>query len=345
MSQALANKYRPYTLQDVVEQNLTVNILQRQLVSGQIKNTYLFCGPSGCGKTTIARCFARAINNNSGEPIEIDAASNNGVDQVRAIIESANQRSLTSTYKIFIIDEAHAITSAGWQAFLKSIEEPPLYTIYIFCTTEPNKIPETILNRVQRYNISKISVAGIKDRLIKICQAENFTNYEETCDLISKISDGKMRDAITYLDQCADLSTDLNIETTKGILGDISYETMMKLTNMLIDGNEAGVLNIIDSVAESGRDLRQFINSYLGFVLDLTKFILFKDIHLTQLPEYLLTIQDTTVNIQYTTGIENGLNWFNLLSDRLLEIKSEIKYDTAAKNTIEAFLLKTCRGM
>ena len=114
------------------------------------KTTVIF-GPSGCGKTTLARIFANYINAGVGDPIEIDAASNNGVDQVRAIIESANQRSLTGNYKIYIIDECHAITSAGWQAFLKGIEETPEYTIFIFCTTEPNKIPSTILNRVQLY--------------------------------------------------------------------------------------------------------------------------------------------------------------------------------------------------
>lgn len=345
MNQSLAVKYRPHTFSDVVEQGITVKILNKVIETGKPKNAYLFAGESGCGKTTLARCFANALNNGIGEPIEIDAASNNGVDQVRAIIESANQRSLTGTYKIFIIDEAHAITSAGWQAFLKGIEEPPAYTIYMFCTTEPNKIPQTILNRVQRYNITKISPDGIKARLEAICQTEGFVNYLDTCDLISKICNGCMRDAITLLDQCADLSKDLSIDNTKDILGDVSFETMFKLTNALIDSKEGEVFAIIEHLSASGCDLKQFINIYLRFVLDLTKYIIFKDIKVTTIPAYLETIQDTSINIRYTTAIENNLNWFNKLSDRILEIKTAIKYDTSYKSTIEAYLLKTCRGI
>ena len=192
MSQSLAVKYRPKTLTDLTEQSITVQILQKVVESGKPKNAYLFAGESGCGKTTAARAFANALNSGVGDPIEIDAASNNGVDQVRNIIESATQRSLTGTYKVFIIDEAHAITSQGWQAFLKGIEEPPAFTIYIFCTTEPQKIPATILNRVQRFNFTKISMAGLKARLEYICQAEGFSNHTQTCDLISKICNGGM---------------------------------------------------------------------------------------------------------------------------------------------------------
>lgn len=345
MNQSLSTKYRPQTFEDVVEQGITVKILKRVIETGKPKNAYLFAGETGCGKTTLARCFARALNRGEGEPIEIDAASNNGVDQVRAIMESASQRSLTSTYKIFIIDEAHAITSAGWQAFLKGIEEPPAYTIYIFCTTEPNKIPQTILNRVQRYNITKISVPGIRARLETICQKEGFTNYSETCDLISKLCNGCMRDAITYLDQCADLSTNLSLDNTKALLGDVSYETMLRLTNFLIDGKEGEVLLTIDSISKCGHDLKQFINNYLDFAIDLTKFIVFKKIELTAIPKYLMEVQDTAINVQYTTSIENNLAWFNKLVDRLLEIKTAIKYDSSYKSTIEAYLLKTCRGI
>lgn len=345
MSQSLAVKYRPKTLTDLTEQSITVQILQKVVESGKPKNAYLFAGESGCGKTTAARAFANALNNGVGDPIEIDAASNNGVDQVRNIIESATQRSLTSTYKVFIIDEAHAITSQGWQAFLKGIEEPPAFTIYIFCTTEPQKIPATILNRVQRFNFTKISMAGLKARLEYICQAEGFSNYTQTCDLISKICNGRMRDAITYLDQCADYSHDLSIENTRQILGEVPYEQMLQLTNYLIDGDCGKVIQAIEFFAATGKDLRTFIDNYLNFVLDLSKYIIFKDISITEIPQYLETVQDQSINIQYTTGIENGLNWFMKLVDRVLEIKNAIKQDSSAKTTIEAYLLKTCRGL
>ena len=226
MSQALAVKYRPSRFEDVCGQGITVKILEKAIEQKNFKHAYLFAGDSGCGKTTLARIFANAINQGLGQPIEIDAASNNGVDQVRLITDSASERSLDSEYKIFIIDECHSITSAGWQAFLKSIEETPEYTIYMFCTTDPNKVPTTILNRVQRYNITKIDTDTTKNRLLYICKQEGFVNYEQACDFIAKTSNGCLRDAIMKLDQCSNFSTDLNMDNVKQIINDISYEAI-----------------------------------------------------------------------------------------------------------------------
>lgn len=341
---SLAVKYRPNTFDFVCGNQVTVKILKRVLECGTPKNAYLFSGPSGCGKTTLARIFAYMLNNGIGDPIEIDAASNNGVDQVRAIIESANQRSLTGTYKIYIIDECHAITSAGWQAFLKGIEETPEYTIFIFCTTEPNKIPATILNRVQRFNISKIDSAEIKNRLCFICQQEGFTNYEDTCELISKLSDGCMREALTMLDQCADLSNDLSLENTKAVLGEAPFERMLKLTNCLIGRNEQFTLVAIETLAQEGKDLKQFVNEYLSFILELTKYILFQNIGATNIPAYLENSADTMISVKSTTSFENSLDWFNNLAAKLLEVKNVIKYDTSVKAVVEAYFLNICRS-
>ena len=340
---SLAVKYRPNTFEEVCGNQVTVKILKRVLELNKPKNAYLFAGPSGCGKTTCARIFANNLNCGIGDPVEIDAASNNGVDQVRAIVESANQRSLTGTYKIYIIDECHMITSAGWNAFLKGIEETPEYTIFMFCTTEPNKIPATILNRVQRFNISKIDNQEIKDRLVYICQQEGFTNYEDTCELISKLSNGGMREAITKLDQCADLSADLSLENSKLVLGEAPFERMMKLTNCLIGGNEQFTLAAIETLDQEGRDLKQFIDDYLSFVLELTKYILFKNINITNIPAYLENNADSMISVSYTTSFENALGWFNALTNKLLEVKSMIKYDTSVKAVIEAYLLQVCR--
>ena len=335
---SLAVKYRPTTFEDICGNETTVNILKKVIEKGTPKNAYLFAGPSGCGKTTTARCFAKALNNGIGEPVELDAASNGGIDQIRAIVESANQRSLTGTYKIFIIDECHAISTVGWQAFLKGIEETPEYTIFIFCTTEPNKIPATILNRVQRFNITKITPQQIKNRLEFICQQEGFVNYSDTCELISKLCNGGMREAITKLDQCADFSTDLSLENSKTVIGESPFERMLKLTNFLIGKNEQYVIMAIEMLANEGKDLKQFIDEYLGFTLELTKYILFKNIEVTNIPAYLENSVDTIISVSYTTSFDGALDWFNNLTDKLLEIKNTIKYDTTVKYTIEACL-------
>ena len=170
---SLAIKYRPKTWEDVSEQSSTKLILQQQLQSGEVKNAYLFCGPAGCGKTTCARIFANDINHGEGNPIELDAASNNGVDDVREIINQAKTKSLDSEYKIFIIDECHALSNSAWQAMLKIIEEPPAKSIFIFATTNPERIPKTILSRVQRYDFNRISTEGVVDRLRYILDEEN----------------------------------------------------------------------------------------------------------------------------------------------------------------------------
>ena len=338
MSQTLAVKYRPKTLSDVLGQNITVKILQKVIEKRNFRSCYLFAGDSGCGKTSCARAFAMAINQGCGFPEEIDAASHGGVEDVRAIIEAAKQRSLDSEYKIFIIDECHAITSAGWQAFLKAIEEPAPYTIYIFCTTEPNKLPETILNRMQRYNITKISALDIQQRLLAICAAEGFTNYSDTCDLISKTSHGCMRDAIMKLEQCANYSTDLSLENTETVLGIDLHKMMFSLIWALQDKDEKMIFKITDKLNASGIDLKNFVNLLLEFTIDLSKFKLFNDINLTNIPVHFANGGAVQSTVQAVSA-----EWFTALIDVLLAIKLEIKYDVSYKSTIEAFLLKFCR--
>ena len=346
---SLAVKYRPQTLSEVIGQSTTTTILNKVIEKQSFKHAYCFSGQSGAGKTTIARCFARAINGSLDGLMELDAASSGSIDQIRAIVDSANQRSLTSTYKIFIIDEAHAISTAGFQVFLKCLEECPEYTIFMFCTTEPNKIPATVLNRMQRFNIAKIQPHEIKDRLVYICQQEGFTNYEDTCELISKLCDGCMREAITKLDQCADLSTDLSLENTKLVLGEAPFERMLKLTNVLINKQPQYVLMAIETLASEGKDLKQFVNEYLSFTLEMTKYILFKNIGLTNIPAYLENSADPMISVSATVNFdstpEGPLPWFNSLANKLLEVKNTIKYDTNVKAVVEAYFLQICHGM
>lgn len=194
--ESLAVKYRPRNWEDLTEQEYIKIILQNQITTQTIKNAYLFCGPAGCGKTTSARIFANKINDNKGLPIEIDAASNNGVEQVRTIIEDAKFKPLDSNYKIYIMDECHMLSTGAWNAMLKLLEEPPKTTIFILCTTDPQKIPATILSRVQRYDFQKISFEGIVNRLSYIITKErtehSLIEFDlEALQFIAKCSEGR----------------------------------------------------------------------------------------------------------------------------------------------------------
>ena len=278
-TKALAIKYRPHDWASVTEQSSTKIILQQQLYSGEVKNAYLFCGPAGCGKTTCARIFANEINKGQGNPIELDAASNNGVDDVRNIIQQAQTQSLDSEYKIFIIDECHALSNSAWQAMLKIIEEPPAKSIFIFCTTDPQKIPKTILSRVQRYDFQRISQKGIVHRLKHILHDENIyvagkdlQTVEPSIEYIAKIADGGMRDAITLLDKCLAYSQILTLENVVKALGTTDYDTMFQLTDYLIYYKADECVKIIENIYADGKDLKIFVKQYVQFLLDLDKY-------------------------------------------------------------------------
>ena len=173
MAESLAVRYRPNTWDDVTEQSTATTILRQQIERGEILHAYLFVGSAGVGKTTIARIFANEINKGQGKPIELDAASYNSVDNVRDIRNQAKVQSIDSEYKVYIIDECHALSKDAWQAFLKILEEPPKKTIFIFCTTDAQKVPKTILSRVQKYTFKRISQQGIVQRLKYIIEQEN----------------------------------------------------------------------------------------------------------------------------------------------------------------------------
>lgn len=335
----LAVKYRPNTFDDVVEQDAVKIILKQQLESKTIKNAYLFVGGAGTGKTTCARIFANEINNGEGNPIEMDAASNSGVDDVRSIIKEAKSKSLSSEYKVFIIDECHAISNTGWQAFLKLIEEPPAKSIFIFCTTDPQKIPKTILSRVQRYDFQRISQQGIVGRLMDILMAEGYKESkcsQDALEYIAKLAEGGMRDAITLMDKCLSFNTELTIENVVNALGTTDYETMFNLTDALIDMEAKKLIEIVEGIHSQGKDLKQFIHLYMYFLLDIQKYGVGCSFELLQIPK-LPAYEEWLYNCD-----DGVLKYLKIVLKRVIQLNSEIKYSQYPKADVEAVLLMLC---
>lgn len=273
---SLAVKYRPNKFDDLVSQEAIKTILQNQLETKTFKHSYLFTGPAGCGKTTSARIFANEINNHKGNPIEMDAASNSGVDDVREIIKQAQSQSLDSEYKVFIIDECHSISNTGWQAFLKLIEEPPLKSIFIFCTTNPEKIPKTILSRVQRYDFNRMTNKEIIGRLEYVCKQEDINIDNDSLVLIAQKADGGMRDSLTYLDKVVSYVENNNIvlKDTISALDIISYDIIIDLLKAIVDKKDKDIIDIIEELYLKGYDLKTFVSDIVLFILELCKHLL-----------------------------------------------------------------------
>ena len=335
--QALAIKYRPKTFDDVTEQEGIKIILKQQLELDSVQHSYLFVGGAGTGKTTTARIFASEINKGEGNPIELDAASNNSVDDMRDLIQQAQTKSLSSKYKVFIIDECHMITTQGWNAILKLIEEPPALSIFIFCTTDPQKIPKTILSRVQRYDFQRISQQGIVQRLLYICQMEGirFSVKSDAVEYLAKIADGGMRDAITLMDKCLAYSSELTLENVVEALGTVNYKRMIELTDAVIENNMQDVITIIESIHADGKDLKQFVKQYTHFLLDVQKYFIGCDWKYISIPKL----------AEYEEWLDSCGDFEDGITHRLLEmcvkLNAEIKYSSTARLDIEtAFMIE-----
>ena len=339
----LANKYRPKKFKDVVAQAYVKEILLNQLETEEIKHAYLFCGGAGTGKTTSARIFAREVNEGKGNPIEIDAASNNGVENVRNIIEDSKFKSLDSKYKVYIIDEVHMLSTGAFNALLKTLEEPPSGTIFILCTTDPQKIPGTIMSRVQRFDFTRIKNEDIVSRLTYILESENeegahYSNTEEALSFIGKLANGGMRDAITRLEKVLDYTSDITVEAVSAALGTPDYETFVELTLAILSNETESALKMLDDFHMSGKDLKLTMRNYTDFLVDLCKFYLTQDISFTSLPGYLLedlkTIKDSA---DYSL-----LLW---MLEEMNKLNSIIKWEPNAKPIIEGqVLLMTQEG-
>lgn len=336
--ESLAIKYRPKTWTDVVEQSATKVILQQQLNSGEIKNAYLFCGGAGTGKTTCARIFASEINNHRGVPIELDAASNNSVDDVRQIITESKTASLDSEYKVFIMDEVHALSNNAWQAMLKILEEPPKKSIFIMCTTDPQKIPKTILSRVQRYDFQRISQEGVVYRLKQIVQMEGYSfrlekvrTYLDALEYIAKLADGGMRDALTMLDKCLAYNNELTLSNVTEALGRADYSTLMDFVNAYIDRDISTGIKLINDVYMSGKDLKQFMKQVMEFVLDVYKFQLDRSMEYLSCPE--------TEELHKFMGAQTWATYENNTLSSIIKLNADIKWETNPKARIESWFI------
>ena len=265
---ALYRKFRPQTFSEVKGQDHIVTTLQNQLKAGRIGHAYLFCGTRGTGKTTVAKILARAVNcenpREDGSPcnecascsailsgtstnvIEIDAASNNGVDNIREIREEVAYRPTQGRYKVYIIDEAHMLSTGAWNALLKTLEEPPEYVIFMLATTEVNKFPITILSRCQRYNFHRITAGTIARRLQDLLQEEGVEAEEAAVRSIARAGDGSMRDALSLLDQCIAfyLGEKLTYGKVLDVLGTVDTDVFSGLLRKVIAGDAAGSVRI-----------------------------------------------------------------------------------------------------
>lgn len=328
----LAIKYRPHTFDDVTEQGSVKTILENQINTHSVKSAYLFCGGAGTGKTTCARIFANEINNGKGEPIELDAASNNSVDDIRRLTTDAETKSLYSEYKVFILDEVHSLSNQAWQAMLKTLEEPPAKAIFIFCTTNPEKIPATILSRVQRYNFQRISQKGVLERLEYIVDKEGIDCPSiEPLKYIAKIADGGMRDAITLLDKCTSYSNTITMNTVVEALGVVDYDTMFALVKALVKDASAGKsIEIINKVYADGKDVKVFIKDFFEFVLDMNIFSVTRNFDYVKIPN---EWEDILVSYFDDTSIVNNVT--DLLND-LVKLNATIKWEQNAKAVVIA---------
>lgn len=289
---ALYRKFRPSTFDEVKGQDHIVTTLKNQISSNRIGHAYLFCGTRGTGKTSIAKIFAKAVNcehpvdgspcnecascnaiaaGSSMNVVEIDAASNNGVDNIRQIREEIQYSPADGKYKVYIIDEVHMLSIGAFNALLKTLEEPPAYVIFVLATTEPHKIPITILSRCQRYDFKRITIDTIAARLTELMEKEQVTVEEKAIRYVAKAADGSMRDALSLLDQCIAfyLGKTLTYDNVLEVLGAVDTEVFSKLIRCIIQGSVVDSLQILDDMIMQGRELGQFVNDFIWYMRNL----------------------------------------------------------------------------
>lgn len=358
--QALYRKFRPDHFGEVKGQEHIVTTLTNQIKSDHIGHAYLFCGTRGTGKTTVAKVFAKAVNcENPGENgpcgecemcraiasgtsmnvVEMDAASNNKVDDIRQVIEEVQYSPAQGKYKVYIIDEVHMLTTSAFNALLKTLEEPPPYLIFILATTEVHKIPLTILSRCQRYDFRRISVETIAARLRELLDQEGIQAEDRALTYIAKLADGAMRDGLSLLEQCNSFyfGEILTYEKVLKVLGAVDNDVYASFTDVLAKGDVAAMMEVIEGVIAQGKDLGRFCDELIWYLRNI---LIAKS---TEHPENIIDMSQENLQILVETGKQLELEMVFRYIRVLSEVENQMKYASQKRVLFEMALIRLCR--
>ena len=353
--QALYRAYRPQTFDKVIGQEAVVKTLQNAIINNKISHAYLFCGPRGTGKTTVARIFAKALNcvnlREDGEPccecenckeisesispdvVEIDAASNNGVDEIRDIRERVKFLPSGAKYKIYIIDEVHMLSTGAFNALLKILEEPPKHVIFVLATTEPQKLPATIISRCQRFEFKPLNVDNISLNLKYVCEKEGVTISDDALELIGEVADGGMRDALSILDQTISYGCkDITVDDVNTITGSINADVMCNLMSYLDAKDVNNALDLVTEFVKEGKEVSKIVNGMLLFCRDL---MLYKSVGPKQLNKYIFE-KEKFQTLAFKISSTKIIYYIELLCD----IQNKIKYTNSPVTYLEIAIIR-----